>query len=165
MGRARGLTVRGFDGLPPPGRYRCLERLDGRISEVVWIVESSDADETYEHQRERQRHLHRLEELSSEEVLEAMAEGESFSPPRREEFDEALADERNEGESVSDESRDVIERVIAELLQKGPFARDAGGYISSTSIPGPKSASDGGTFDQSMNEDRHRNFLDAQIIS
>lgn len=31
----------------PPGRYRCLKRVDGRIETTLWSVESPDVDEYY----------------------------------------------------------------------------------------------------------------------
>lgn len=37
----------------PPGKYRCLRRVDGRIKSTMWTVESSDADAYYANLRER----------------------------------------------------------------------------------------------------------------
>ena len=38
----------------PPGKYRCLKRVDGRIHTIVWTVESSAVDDYYAEWRARE---------------------------------------------------------------------------------------------------------------
>lgn len=37
----------------PPGRYRCLKRVNGRIKTILWTVESPDGDAYYTELREQ----------------------------------------------------------------------------------------------------------------
>ena len=60
----------------PSGRFRCIKRVDGRIREVVWTVESPDADSHYRPLQTKETLRSRLDELDLEEATEAVAAGE-----------------------------------------------------------------------------------------
>jgi hypothetical protein len=51
--------------LTEPGRYREIRRVDGRIDEVVWTHETSDAETHYQAEKEREQ----LSDLSVDELL------------------------------------------------------------------------------------------------
>lgn len=57
-----------------PGRYREIRRVDGRIDEVIWTHETSDADTHYQAERERER----LSKLSVEDILRELEQREEL---------------------------------------------------------------------------------------
>ena len=57
----------------PPGTYRCLKRVDGRINTIVWTVESPDADAYYDELRDQA--ATKAAAPSLEEVKEGITDG------------------------------------------------------------------------------------------
>lgn len=110
----------------PPGRFRCVARRDGRIDEIIWTVESPDADSVYERLRERTRQRERLEEASYEELLDAFEAGDQFDQLKPREVGEALAAKRKEGQAVDDESGDEVselfDRALMDSLESGEIS-------------------------------------------
>lgn len=108
----------GADTGYPPGRYRCIERRDGRLNEILWTAETPDAEEVYDRQRKKERQRERLEELSYEELLEALTGGEFIDDLDPEQVTDALQTKRPVPEEANEDSPDPVERAIGEFLHQ-----------------------------------------------
>ena len=62
----------------PPGAYRCIKRVDGHITTVVWDRETADAETYYEEQQRATQQEEQLEEMSLEDVQQTLNEGHTF---------------------------------------------------------------------------------------
>jgi|GEM_PF-5256961 len=108
----------GADTGYPPGRYRCIERRDGRLNEILWTAETPDAEEVYDRQREQERQRERLEELSYEELLDALMRAEFVGDLDPEEITAALKAKRPVPEETDEDSSDPVDRALGEFLQQ-----------------------------------------------
>lgn len=100
----------------PPGKYRCIERRDGRISETRWTVESPDTAEFYERQRQRDRQREKLDEFSYDELVDALVDDDPFPALDRSEVREAMEEKREQANQSQDS--DSPESPIAQHLSK-----------------------------------------------
>lgn len=104
----------------PPGTYRCVERRDGRINEVVWRVETPNAEEFYDRQRQRQRQRERIDEMTREELADELENPEELEPLEIGEVLELYRQKEPAEESYDEDlPSDPIDRFLAERLSEG----------------------------------------------
>lgn len=97
----------------PEGRYRCIERRDGRLHTVVWTVESPSAEQYYQDERAKARERAQIEELSAREFCHQLTEFTALTSTERVD----LLDEKRETEQADRAPASFEDQLMQEVLE------------------------------------------------